>query len=102
MPVQNMNGWVCTLFGWGSARARVIEAHHLRFWPKAQPQNCRSSAKFRSSDRPRQRTIFICAKVLLRIDFPYPGYENIAPLEVPDTNLLGVFGPRRLDNVDEK
>src|SRR5437016_2273095 len=39
MPVQNMNGWVCTVFDLGSARVRVIEAHHLRFWPKTQRQN---------------------------------------------------------------
>ncbi len=36
----------------------------------------------------------------MRIDFPYPGYEAIAPLEVPGSNLLGVFSPREFD-VDE-
>jgi hypothetical protein len=25
----------------------------------------------------------------MRIAFPYPGYEDIAPVEVPDANLLG-------------
>src|SRR5438093_171835 len=30
----------------------------------------------------------------MRIDFPYPGYEAIAPVEVPDANLMGVFTPR--------
>jgi lactate racemase len=37
----------------------------------------------------------------MQIDFPYPGYEQIAPVEVPDPNLLGVFGPRASHNVDE-
>jgi nickel-dependent lactate racemase len=31
------------------------------------------------------------------IDFPYPGYEAIAPVEVPDKNLMGVFAPRGFD-----
>jgi lactate racemase len=30
----------------------------------------------------------------MRIGFPYPGYEAIAPVEVPDANLMGVFTPR--------
>ncbi len=38
----------------------------------------------------------------MRIDFPYPGYEGIAPVEVPDAQLLGVFGPRVQSQVDEK
>jgi len=37
----------------------------------------------------------------VRIEFPYPGYEHIAPVEVPDTNLAGVFSPRALREVDE-
>jgi len=37
----------------------------------------------------------------MRIDFPYPGYENIAPVGVPDAHLLGVFAPERLRDVDE-
>ena len=32
----------------------------------------------------------------MRIDFPYPGYEDIAPVELPDATLLGVFGLRTL------
>lgn len=36
----------------------------------------------------------------MRIDFPYPGYEAIAPVDVPDPSLLGVFSPRTFD-VDE-
>lgn len=36
----------------------------------------------------------------MKIDFPYPGYEGIAPVEVPDRNLMGVYGPRTSD-VDE-
>ena len=38
----------------------------------------------------------------MRIDFPYRGYENIAPVDVPDRNLMGVFTPRALHDVDEK
>lgn len=30
----------------------------------------------------------------MKIEFPYPGYEKIAPVEVPDANLMGVFEPR--------
>jgi lactate racemase len=37
----------------------------------------------------------------MRIDFPYPGYEGIAPVEVPDANLMGVFTPRSFA-VDEE
>jgi hypothetical protein len=37
----------------------------------------------------------------LRINFPYPGYDNIAPLEIPDANIIGVFSPVALDDVDE-
>ena len=29
----------------------------------------------------------------MRIHFPYPGYETIAPVDVPDRNLMGVFTP---------
>jgi lactate racemase len=36
----------------------------------------------------------------VRIDFPYPGYEAIAPVEVPDANLMGVYGPRAHDGAD--
>jgi len=37
----------------------------------------------------------------MRIDFLYPGYEGIAPVEVPDANLMGVYSPRAFDHVDE-
>ncbi len=37
----------------------------------------------------------------MRIDFPYPGYEDIAPVDVPEANLLGVFSPRALPGIDE-
>jgi lactate racemase len=33
----------------------------------------------------------------LKIDFPYPGYEKIAPVDVPDDNLMGVFSPKTFD-----
>lgn len=36
----------------------------------------------------------------MRIDFPYPGYEGIAPVDVPGRNLLGVFAPRVLEPSD--
>jgi nickel-dependent lactate racemase len=36
------------------------------------------------------------------VDFPYPGYEGIAPAEIPDANLLGVFAPRAVADVDEE
>lgn len=37
----------------------------------------------------------------MKVDFPYPGYEKIAPLEVPDANLMGIFSPHAFDEVDE-
>jgi nickel-dependent lactate racemase len=37
----------------------------------------------------------------MRIDFPYPGYESIAPVDVPDERLMGVFAPISYDRVDE-
>lgn len=37
----------------------------------------------------------------MKIDFPYPGYEQIAPVDVPDDSLMGVFGPRAFPDVDE-
>lgn len=38
----------------------------------------------------------------MRIDFPFPGYEQIAPVEVPDANLMGVYSPKAFDHVDEQ
>jgi nickel-dependent lactate racemase len=38
----------------------------------------------------------------LLIDFPYPGYNEIAPVEVPDENLMAVFAPRAVGQVDEE
>jgi nickel-dependent lactate racemase len=38
----------------------------------------------------------------VKIDFPYPGYEQIQPVEVPDANLMGVYSPRSFDTVDEQ
>ena len=35
------------------------------------------------------------------IDFPYPGYEQIQPAEVPQQNLMGVFAPRLPHPLDE-
>ncbi|MGH7664015.1 MAG: nickel-dependent lactate racemase [Gemmatimonadaceae bacterium] len=38
----------------------------------------------------------------MTVDFPYSGYEAIAPAEVPDANVLGVFAPRAVIDVDEE
>lgn len=38
----------------------------------------------------------------MKIDFPYPGYERITAVEVPDANLLGVYAPRAVGEVDEQ
>src|SRR5437879_6300587 len=37
----------------------------------------------------------------MRIDFPFAGYEDIQPVEVPDSNLMGVFSPPVEGDVDE-
>ncbi|HYG79975.1 MAG TPA: nickel-dependent lactate racemase [Pyrinomonadaceae bacterium] len=37
----------------------------------------------------------------MRIEFPYPGYEQIAAVEVPDENLSGIHAPRAVESVDE-
>ncbi|HEY0385824.1 MAG TPA: nickel-dependent lactate racemase, partial [Pyrinomonadaceae bacterium] len=37
----------------------------------------------------------------MRIEFPYPGYEQIAAVEVPDANLSGVYAPHAIKAVDE-
>src|SRR5215212_11857813 len=38
----------------------------------------------------------------MKIDFPYPGYERVAPVEVPDVNLMGIYAPRALGQVGEE
>src|SRR5215212_3302808 len=38
----------------------------------------------------------------MKIDFPYLEYEQIAPVEVPDANLMGVFTPRAVSQVAEE
>ena len=38
----------------------------------------------------------------MKIDFPYPGYEGVAPVEVPDENLMGVYAPRAVGQVGEE
>src|SRR5881227_2822722 len=38
----------------------------------------------------------------MKIDFPYPGYERIAPVEVPDANLMGVYAPRSVGPAGEE
>ena len=38
----------------------------------------------------------------MKIDFPYPGYEKIAAAEVGDANLLGVYEPRSIGEIDEE
>jgi nickel-dependent lactate racemase len=37
----------------------------------------------------------------MHVSFPYPGYESIEPVEVPDRVLMGVFAPRTFAGVDE-
>ena len=37
----------------------------------------------------------------MRIEFPYPGYEGIAPVEVPDANLMGVFSPKTFETDED-
>ncbi len=37
----------------------------------------------------------------MKISFPYPGYEGIEPVIVPDTNLLGVYSPRTAGRMNE-
>ena len=38
----------------------------------------------------------------MHIAFPYPGYERIAAVEVPDANLMGVYQPRACSELDEE
>jgi lactate racemase len=38
----------------------------------------------------------------LKIEFPYPGYEQIASAQVPDANLMGVYEPRAIGEIDEE
>jgi nickel-dependent lactate racemase len=38
----------------------------------------------------------------MKIDFPYPGYEEIESVVVPDANLLGVYAPRSAGSADEE
>ena len=38
----------------------------------------------------------------MKIDFPFPGYESIPPVEIPDANLMGVFSPPLdVEDIDE-
>ena len=37
----------------------------------------------------------------MKIDFTYSGNEGIESVEVPDANLLGVYEPLAVDDVDE-
>ena len=38
----------------------------------------------------------------MKIGFPYPGYEEIAPVEVAEANLLGIYAPRTAANGNEE
>ena len=38
----------------------------------------------------------------MKISFPYPGYEEIRPVEVSVANLLGVFAPQAVGEIDEE
>lgn len=37
----------------------------------------------------------------MKISFPYPGYQGIAPADVPDANLMGEWAPTELQQLDE-
>ena len=37
----------------------------------------------------------------MTIDFPYPGYEAIAPVEIPEASLQGVYAPRPMSGRNE-
>lgn len=37
----------------------------------------------------------------MKIDFPFPGYQDIAPFEITQKNFMGVLSPRAYDHVDE-
>lgn len=38
----------------------------------------------------------------MKIDFPYANYHEIAPFEVPDGNLMGIYSPCEFKEVDER
>jgi nickel-dependent lactate racemase len=38
----------------------------------------------------------------MKITFPYPGYEKVGSVEVPDSNVLGVYAPRSAGDKDEE
>src|SRR5918911_786361 len=38
----------------------------------------------------------------MKIGFPYPGYERIASVALPDANLMGVYAPRSVGQVGEE
>jgi nickel-dependent lactate racemase len=38
----------------------------------------------------------------VQIDFPFPGYEDIGPINLPDQNLMGLFTPASFDDLDEQ
>jgi nickel-dependent lactate racemase len=38
----------------------------------------------------------------MQVGFPYPGYEQITPMQIPDRNLMGLFSPRAFPEVDER
>ncbi|HEV2904250.1 MAG TPA: lactate racemase domain-containing protein, partial [Pyrinomonadaceae bacterium] len=38
----------------------------------------------------------------MKIEFPYPGYEQIASAQIPDANLMGVYEPQAVGEIDEE
>ncbi|MGB4257050.1 MAG: nickel-dependent lactate racemase, partial [Phycisphaerae bacterium] len=38
----------------------------------------------------------------MNVDFPYPGYRGIAPVEIPDDRLMGIYAPKALPDTDEE
>src|SRR5687767_6473277 len=50
----------------------------------------------------RSRRLTLQFRSRMQIRFAYPGYEGIEFVEIPDTNLLGVYEPLAVDDVDEE
>jgi hypothetical protein len=38
----------------------------------------------------------------MKIDFPYPGYEDIESVLEPDANVLGVYAPQTATEVNDE
>ena len=38
----------------------------------------------------------------MKLEFPYKHYESIAPAVIPDENLMGVYAPLSVGQIDEE